>query len=85
MPADIKLPALPPLLLTLLSLTSLLLLPQLCDAHMKLSFDACCSVGINSTHRMDLEELLRDSGPEECVAIGYADKIFKEVTSAYAS
>lgn len=43
------------------------------------SFANCCSAGINVTHDMELDALLKNSSSDECVAINQMEQIYKEV------
>uniref|UniRef100_A0A5K3EYF8 EGF-like domain-containing protein n=1 Tax=Mesocestoides corti TaxID=53468 RepID=A0A5K3EYF8_MESCO len=65
---------------TALSIASFAFL-QPCCALERLSFDACCSAGINTTHNMELDSLIKESTADECIAINQVDQIFREVSN----
>ena len=52
---------------------------NLVDGVSEVSFATCCSAGINATHDMELDALVKKSSADECVAINQVDQIFKEV------
>ncbi|KAL5971131.1 Fibulin-2 [Taenia solium] len=66
-----------------LLIAALFIPPSACRT-MELSFAVCCGVGINSTHDMELDALIKDSNSDECIAIKQVDQIFKEVVDINA-
>ncbi|VDM21018.1 unnamed protein product [Hydatigera taeniaeformis] len=65
-------------------LVSAFLIPQSACRTMEVSFVACCEVGINSTHEMELDTLIKDSNSDECIAINQVEHIFQEVANINA-
>ncbi|VDK34908.1 unnamed protein product [Taenia asiatica] len=76
--------SLPIRLLCVCLLIAALFIPPSACRTMELSFAVCCGVGINSTHDMELDALIKDSNSDECIAIKQVDQIFKEVVDVNA-